>query len=452
MTVEPVIALYLISVGLNQVTRPNLLLEKACLKKLDWQKDVCDEVIYDNANETMLGQIQQEVSNYESNLNFAAFVPRFLYALLAGYWSDKNGRKALIAIPIFGQVLTSLTLLLNSAFVETLPFETLYLEFINEMCGNFIVYYLGIYSYLADVSTNETRTFRISIADGTDYVSTMIGTTISPQLFKIGWFYSVFGLSAVSASMAILYVTFLVKESGLVQNAAAQPTPTNQSYGSTEVLHEEPKGVCQYFDLLSSIKVAIKRRAGIYRTMIFMLIFNFTCYILAYDGTEGTHRYLFATKQYHWNEEQFSYYLSVYRIFYLLTLWIFLPLLSRKLRLHDATVSIISSCTSAIGALLPIIIDSPTGFYLGSIVGSLGPANTIAARSMISKCVEEVEVGRILSLFTLASAISSSVGTAIFQKIYSATLTTFPGFFLLVNAVLYLLAQPNNIVLKYKLV
>ena len=52
----------------------------------------------------------------------------------------------------------------------------LYLEFVNELCGNFIVYYLGVYSYMADVTNEWERTSRLSVLDGTDYISTMIGS------------------------------------------------------------------------------------------------------------------------------------------------------------------------------------------------------------------------------------------------------------------------------------
>lgn len=59
LTVEPVIFLYLVSTGLNQVTRPNLLLQKACVAKLNYSQDFCDKVIYHSANETAMDQLQK---------------------------------------------------------------------------------------------------------------------------------------------------------------------------------------------------------------------------------------------------------------------------------------------------------------------------------------------------------------------------------------------------------
>ena len=71
----------------------------------------------------------------------------------------------------------------------------------------------GIYSYLADVTSEETRTFRIGVADGLDYISTMVGTALGPQLFKLLGFYLVFGVSGASSLCACSYVVLMLKES-----------------------------------------------------------------------------------------------------------------------------------------------------------------------------------------------------------------------------------------------
>ena len=117
-----------------------------------------------------------------------------------------------------------------------------------------------------------------------------------------------------------------------------------------------------------------------YLYLAFRLIFNFMCYIFAYNGTEGTHRYLFAKQKYGWEEVQYTAYLSLYRVCYLLTLWAVLPTLSRLLHLHDASIAIMSCAMGAIGALLPAILTPAWGFYLGSVIGALSPACTITAR------------------------------------------------------------------------
>ena len=106
ITIEPVVLFYLLSIGMKEVIRSNLLLDKACLVKLRYNHTFCDNLTEtgDSENDKEFNEVQTTVSDYERNLNIAATFPRVLFALMAGTWSDSNGRKLIIAIPIFGQV------------------------------------------------------------------------------------------------------------------------------------------------------------------------------------------------------------------------------------------------------------------------------------------------------------------------------------------------------------
>ena len=106
VTIEPVVVFYLLSTGMKEVIRSNLLLDKACLVKLGFNHTICDNLSEtgDEEKDKDFNAVQTAVSDYERTLNLAATVPRILFALLAGTWSDANGRKLIIAIPIFGQV------------------------------------------------------------------------------------------------------------------------------------------------------------------------------------------------------------------------------------------------------------------------------------------------------------------------------------------------------------
>ena len=46
-------------------------------------------------------------------------------------------------------------------------------------------------------------------------------------------------------------------------------------------------------DILEDFKVVIKERPDLRRPMLIILVFNFACYIFAYNGQEGTHRYYY---------------------------------------------------------------------------------------------------------------------------------------------------------------
>lgn len=207
----------------------------------------------------------------------------------------------------------------------------------------------------------------------------MFGTFISSYIFESFGFYAIYGSSATLAFLAVLYIAFFIKESvgrppqhdeskSGSYNDLSQVQ--NQNYGSTD--SQTPKrrqandGKCcpQPSDITTGFMTILKKREGIKRTMLLMLIFNFACYIFTYNGTEGSHRqglrryktyctsngitfvhlirYLFVRNKYGWDTEDLTRYLSIYRILYLITLWILLPLASKYFHLHDAMVALIS--------------------------------------------------------------------------------------------------------------
>ena len=101
--------------------------------------------------------------------------------------------------------------------------------------------------------------------------------------------------------------------------------------------------------------------------------------------------------------------------------------------------------------ILPAVFEPAWVFYLGSVVASLVPAATITARAMASRIVDGDEVGKVFAIISFISATSSSLMSAAFQGIYAGSKDFFPGLFLLVNAGLFLMTVPTNLVLWKKL-
>ena len=136
---------------------------------------------------------------------------------------------------------------------------------------------------------------------------------------------------------------------------------------------------------------------------------------------------------------------------YLIALWILLPLCSRYFKFHDATTTVIACIAGAIGWGLPALVNGEAVFIVGFVIASFTPICTITVRAMISQCVMGDEVGSIFALISVISAISSSLMTAAYNAIYSATIDIFPATFLLLNSGMMLLTIPNNLLLRKKL-
>ena len=71
----------------------------------------------------------------------------------------------------------------------------------------------------------------------------------------------------------------------------------------------------------------------------------------------------------------------------------------------------------------------------------------LCGRSVLSKVVESEEVGRVFSVLSLLAAVSTSLVSAAFMKLYNQTLATLPGAYLLLASGLAVVTIPVNLIM-----
>ena len=91
-----------------------------------------------------------------------AQVPTMIYAVLAGSLSDKFGRGPLLVLPIVGQILEGIALLANKVWFAELPLEALWLANVYDWFGGSAVWYLGVYTFAADITAPGERASRMA--------------------------------------------------------------------------------------------------------------------------------------------------------------------------------------------------------------------------------------------------------------------------------------------------
>ena len=84
---------------------------------------------------------------------------------------------------------------------------------ISDISGGSILLFLGVYSYLADVTTPENRTLRIAIMDGIIWIGWYVGSIIFGPIKKTFGLEYNFIIALVFSILAFLYTWFFVKES-----------------------------------------------------------------------------------------------------------------------------------------------------------------------------------------------------------------------------------------------
>lgn len=217
VTVEPVLALFVMPSVLAVMATQNLNLDKACRVNLDFPDDVCTNLrlrkrenisSYEDEVQKLIASVQA----WKSVIHTA--VPTLLM-LFIGAWSDKTGRRKIcMTMPIIGEFITCVLNMVNTYFFYEVSVEwTVFMEVIfPSLTGGWYTILLGTYSYLGDITSKNTRTFRLGILSLCMTVGFPMGMGFSGVLLKYIGYYGVFSLSALLQFFNFCYVSFRIKD------------------------------------------------------------------------------------------------------------------------------------------------------------------------------------------------------------------------------------------------
>ncbi len=91
-------------------------------------KTICDNINRNASYKEIQLTNQEKVTALQVISRVLQSIPPLIYALIAGPWSDRHGRKPLIVISIFGYVLANGAFLINTIWFHELKAEYLLLE------------------------------------------------------------------------------------------------------------------------------------------------------------------------------------------------------------------------------------------------------------------------------------------------------------------------------------
>lgn len=216
-TVEPIMACYVMPSVLASLAVQNLNLEKACRVNLNYTDEVCTAL---NLRETEnYTQQEEEVQKLIASIQVwknvvQTAIPLFLI-LFVGAWSDKTGkRKACILLPIVGEFLSCLGFIVNTFFMYELPAEVAALteSIFPAITGGWFTNFIGVFSYIGDITTTENRTYRVGLVNMFMSLGYPIGSALSGVLLTWVGYYGVFMISSCLYLFSLVYGYFFLEE------------------------------------------------------------------------------------------------------------------------------------------------------------------------------------------------------------------------------------------------
>lgn len=217
ITLEPLLACYVIPGTLARLSTQNLNLDKACRVNKGYGDSVCDALIARQGNKYKNEEIavQELIASMEAWKNILLTAIPSIVILFLGAWSDRTKkRKICILTPIIGDLLMCLSNIINTYFFYEIPVEiTMFMEAIfPAITGSWVSTYMGVFSYISDITSEESRTFRMGIVNLCMTAGGPIGTALSGILLNSIGYYGVFGISSILYTMSLLYGFYYIRD------------------------------------------------------------------------------------------------------------------------------------------------------------------------------------------------------------------------------------------------
>ncbi|KAL7038667.1 hypothetical protein ACKWTF_009649 [Chironomus riparius] len=415
ISVEPTMFLYMMAFMLTSVVENVFFVYKSCTVNHGYSHEICINI--EKYNETK-AEVQQTTTKFLQYNSIAGQIIPIMLALFIGSFSDRRGRKLPLVMGLIGKFVYSSMIVVNS-LMTTWPVEyIIYTATIpSAMTGADVAIFASAFTYIADISTQNDRTMRITILDVV-YLSTMpsgvfIGKYLYNHLSKS--FTKMFIINASLLFLSILYSLIMLDW---------------QTTQKQRPLTEIPKRqwLTDFFDkkhFQQSIRSLTKKRDFNYRTYLILMMVSMGLYAIQRD--EKRYLFLFAQYKLNWTTDVYSDFRTFQSASYVLVMLIAVPIFNKVLKWKDTIIVAIGACGHAFGRMFFVFAPSTAFMYAGATVASFGPIVAPALRSITSKLIPSDERGTVFALLSVCDNAMPLISGIFYSQIYLATMKTYPA-------------------------
>lgn len=134
-------------------------------------------------------------------------------------------------------------------------------------------------SYIADITTPESRTSRISFLYGSIAVAFPVASFISIYIYTNGGYFAIWCTSLGLAILTLLYIALFITDSRGPKSLNPEPSEVLETSLSSD---SSPSGCCAVLaNLWECFTVTFQQRVGHKRACLTLLIASMTIYVLA---------------------------------------------------------------------------------------------------------------------------------------------------------------------------
>ena len=279
------------------------------------------------------------------------------------------------------------------------------------MSGGYLAYSMGINSFIADISKPEQRSFRMAMIHFVSSLGRPFGTQIGAVLFEQGGYVCVIG-----ATLLGRFVSFGLL---ILSLEMFKWSPKKKEEESDEPIRKKRHHALSPSHILDSLKTAVRPRPDGKRFYLWVYLLVMISMVLPWFG-ESVIGYLYVRKRYDWGVQEYSDFRTVSEVLDIVGQAIFIPVLG-VLQIKDSLIIPILLSTVIARDFFKGFAETSWLYYFGSAINVMGGYSFAACRSIISKCVESHELGKVFALLAALESLVPIGMSQVYATIWALT-------------------------------
>ncbi|KAL9706554.1 hypothetical protein quinque_010072 [Culex quinquefasciatus] len=421
VTIEPVIVFYIFGV-VSSTGLKVFEYEKACATKLGVDlavceffpqledNNLCDDVATEEMTNSSSAQMLSAIANFttDSDPHFSKTVCSAKeksineVAFLNSYRSIITGLVQAVVLLFAG----SWILILCATFMREISLEVTGIlpNLLTSLSGGTPLVVTGMYSYLTVCTSEKNRTFRFACAAVVIATIPIGANFFSGFLFKSLGFVKLCLLCIVTDSIGLMYGLFVLKEpTEISDNSAVQEKESRPNqHGGT--LNDSWRKLFDFTLVIDCIQVLTRKRNFNLRLIVILTV---VVYFINYGSLgDAESAAILAYLRFNWITNLgtwISYDLATTLLGTLLAMGV----LSKRFGVSDFLICVFSVCFTLVGKPIMAYAVSavkPHLYYVATSIDVFEGSKTVAIRSIVSKLVEQHEIGKMLAIIGIVDS------------------------------------------------
>uniref|UniRef100_A0A0B7AJA2 Major facilitator superfamily (MFS) profile domain-containing protein n=1 Tax=Arion vulgaris TaxID=1028688 RepID=A0A0B7AJA2_9EUPU len=376
---------------------------------------------------TLQTEIHSRAATFLMIYRILVNVPAIILSLFCGAWSDQTGRKLPMMVPSIGSILAVLLYMAGVIMTQHTLLIIMVGALVQGLLGKSSVITMAVNSYVSDTTDMDDRTRKLGKLLAMNFFGLFVGSLLAGALQDIFNLQVLFVVVALFHAVSVLTVVLCVEESVTMKLPLEDGDPQTRT------------ALFSFQGLKESVQTLVKSRECGKRTLVlsaFLAMFlNQTCKVGEQDITV-----LFVQRPpLSWQPSGYGYLLSVDYAVMGLCLLLLLPVLSTFLHVSDIIIILMGLACKLVRTLWAGFCTETWMVYVSVVIGAMAGVITSALRSILSKSVNDHELGKIFALAASAETAAKLLGSVAFINIYSATVMIWPGVAYACAGIVYLL-------------